>query len=545
MPFLTDTSATSGADRKCVRTANGSRIFSSHVGYLNRHNMSKEARRVYIFPDLDINLMSYTQFLDTGHQVHLTPTTATVTNIISGDIVESAVRTIGGGLFYHQLAPPTSSDTISTDTSSLSTDIRPLSDPTGIRPYFTANTLVHNISAVQRARYFVQLFCNKPTSTLLKAVRKGWLTEFRGLTAAILRLLPFHMPGQAAGHLDAARKNRASTKNMKCHDFHCDDETEDECAPGDAFVVRFVSKEDMQRHEQTMYSDMPGRLQGQDNTYSDSLIVCLNNYTHSEWMANGTGAELLRAFRSAVRYFALHKRNIYKQVMDNAAPQTLRDEVHRLGHQLHFVPPNVKRCNISERKIRYFKNTVIGARYSADKDFPFVARTKECMPHIDVVQNTLCPCSTDPTISAYQWLHGEPYQFNRWPMMPIGWKLTVFQPPKSTTRASWDDHGIKGYYCGPLLDHYRCVHVYIPATNRMRMVDTVEAHPEDIILPGATDNELLTAAMGEFIQRIDTITSTGHKPTQAPIFDDLMRLRAILQDRQEQGTPNPDRAMLC
>jgi hypothetical protein len=107
MSHLTDISATSGAERKCVRTASGDRIFSSHVGLLNRPNMSRAARKVYIFPELDINLMSYVQFLDTGHRVDLTPTTATVTNIVSGAVVETAERTIGSGLFYHPLAPPT------------------------------------------------------------------------------------------------------------------------------------------------------------------------------------------------------------------------------------------------------------------------------------------------------------------------------------------------------------------------------------------------------------------------------------------------------
>ena len=195
-PFLNDISTTSGAERKCVKTANGTRIFSSHVGFLNRRNMSRAARRVYIFPELDINLVSYIQLLDTGHNIALTPTTATITNIISGEIVETAERTIGGGLFYHELAaPPSPAPT----PASISTDIRPHSaqldtDSNGvdIRPHQLAATLVHNLPAMERARYFVQMLCNKPTSTILKAVRKGWLTEFRGLTAAILRLLPFH-----------------------------------------------------------------------------------------------------------------------------------------------------------------------------------------------------------------------------------------------------------------------------------------------------------------------------------------------------------------
>jgi hypothetical protein len=55
-------------------------------------------------------------------------------------------------------------------------------------------------------------------------------------------------------------------------------------------------------------------------------------------------------------------------------------------------------------------------------------------------------------MSVYAQLNGHFY-FNITPLAPPGTRIIDHE--KTDQRASWDPHGLDGYYLGPVLDHYR------------------------------------------------------------------------------------------
>jgi hypothetical protein len=79
-------------------------------------------------------------------------------------------------------------------------------------------------------------------------------------------------------------------------------------------------------------------------------------------------------------------------------------------------------------------------------------------------------------MSAYAQLNGN-FDFNRTPLVPPGTRVVAHEKPDQ--RASWDPHGLDGYYLGPALDHYRCYQVHIPKKKGTRIVDTVESPPRE------------------------------------------------------------------
>jgi hypothetical protein len=94
-------------------------------------------------------------------------------------------------------------------------------------------------------------------------------------------------------------------------------------------------------------------------------------------------------------------------------------------------------------------------------------------------------------MSAYAQLNGH-YDFNRAPMAPHGTRVITHEKPDQ--RASWDPHGVDGYYIVPALDDYRCYQVYITKTCGTRVVDTVEFFPFKTAMPQTSSKDIASIA---------------------------------------------------
>ena len=60
------------------------------------------------------------------------------------------------------------------------------------------------------------------------------------------------------------------------------------------------------------------------------------------------------------------------------------------------------------------------------------------------------------------------------PMHPVGSLMLAFSP--SNQRESWDVYGLKGFYLGPSLKHYRCHRIYVINTSSERVIDTIAVY---------------------------------------------------------------------
>jgi hypothetical protein len=77
-------------------------------------------------------------------------------------------------------------------------------------------------------------------------------------------------------------------------------------------------------------------------------------------------------------------------------------------------------------------------------------------------------------------------------LAPPGTRIIAHEKPDHW--ASWDPHGVDGYYLGPTLDHYRCYQVHITKTKGTRIVGTVEFFPSKLSMPNTSSKELASIA---------------------------------------------------
>jgi hypothetical protein len=94
-----------------------------------------------------------------------------------------------------------------------------------------------------------------------------------------------------------------------------------------------------------------------------------------------------------------------------------------------------------------------------------------------------------PKVSVYAQRYGH-YDFNQAPMAPPGTYIIAHEKPKQ--RASWDPHGVYGWYIGPTTDHYRCYRVHINKTKADKIVDTLELFPVKVAMPRTASKDMAT-----------------------------------------------------
>jgi len=91
-----------------------------------------------------------------------------------------------------------------------------------------------------------------------------------------------------------------------------------------------------------------------------------------------------------------------------------------------------------------------------DKDFP-IHLWDRLLPQAELTLNMLRGSRLDPTISAWEELHG-PFDFNRTPIAPPGVRVLIHEKP--AVRGTWAPHAVEGWYLGPALNSYHCYTVW-------------------------------------------------------------------------------------
>ena len=180
-------------------------------------------------------------------------------------------------------------------------------------------------------------------------------------------------------------------------------------------------------------------------------------------------------------------------IMDNQATKYIIKFLNEKDSKVQLVEPGNKRLNAAERAIQTWKNSLIAALATTDRDFPLqlwdrlTSQVQDCL-------NLMRASRIDPTKSAYEVLNG-PYDWNRYPLAPLGCKAVVYED--GDTRGSWASRGVDGWYLGPSKHHYRCDHYYIPETRAYRISGSTELFPQHCQLPNLTPMQHLKALTKE------------------------------------------------
>jgi hypothetical protein len=156
--------------------------------------------------------------------------------------------------------------------------------------------------------------------------------------------------------------------------------------------------------------------------------------------------------------------------MDNQQSQPLLKTAARLLLQWELVPPYVKNPNRAERAIRTAENHMIATRAGFHPDC-LHAYLDKCLCQIELTLNIVRPFDYDPSRSAYEGLTNRSYDFQHYPIAPVGSKVLTWNSPSH--RGSWADHGVEAVYLGPAENHLRSFDVWVPNTSSPRVIHTV------------------------------------------------------------------------
>ena len=223
----------------------------------------------------------------------------------------------------------------------------------------------------------------------------------------------------------------------------------------------------------TVAIDLPGRYPTTSSAGHKYIFIMYDldsNYIKAVPMKSRETSEMLRCYQEGYNFFS---KAGFKPVLvkaNNELSNRLKDEILSQGLNYEMVSPGDHRQLPAERAIQDFKNHFISVRSGTDAAYPANC-WHHLLEHIEVTLNLLCASRYNPKVNAYTIIRGL-FDFNRTPLAPAGCKTIVHDRPDE--RASWNDHGSRGFYIGPALKHYRCYTNYMPVTKATRISNTVE-----------------------------------------------------------------------
>ena len=88
-------------------------------------------------------------------------------------------------------------------------------------------------------------------------------------------------------------------------------------------------------------------------------------------------------------------------------------------------------------------------------------------------------------------------------MAPPGTRAVIYID--AVTRASWGPRGIDVWYCGPVLDHYRCGYVYVPEHRSMSISSSFDLFPQHCIMPTFTPEQHAREVQHELVEAIQKL----------------------------------------
>ena len=167
-----------------IRNPNGTIMYSSHEGELNLPTLPPDARHIHIVPNLQSDtLLSIGQMCDAGCTVHF--------NAKEVSITSPDGKTIHGER--------------NADTKLWKIPLPPIK-------LGQSNAAIGMPTTADRIAFTHAALFLPALSTLEQALKRGFLTNFPGLTPALLQKYPPQSIAMIKGHMDQARKNQQSTR---------------------------------------------------------------------------------------------------------------------------------------------------------------------------------------------------------------------------------------------------------------------------------------------------------------------------------------------
>ena len=506
--------------------------------------------QTYVAPNLQTGpILAIPQLADAGCTTVFAPTAVTVT-APDGTVVLRGPRDRNTGMW----TIPTATAVV--PLSQLTTPER-FPPPPGL--HLNATT-TRSVLATERARWGHRTMGSPSPSTLLDSMSKHGSPLPAFLNPTTYRDNLTNELATSYGHLDQTRQGQRPSRR-------CKKRTTQPTSPAPALAGDSNADADHVEHTAANIVDSEddpegaarlciimcaadgGALHGDPmgkfpvesatgNNYILALRVQGRNFIMLTPFRTRHGSDIAGAYKTALRRLAARGiTNFTKLVMDNETSPELRAIIQAADIPAEYVPPSTHRRNIAERDIRTAKNHIIATLSATDPNFPFAA-WDELIPQSELTLNLLRTSARDPTKTAWADVFG-PFDPDRTPIGPPGCLVVALNPADG--RESFAPHGVVAFYVGPAFNHYRCYTVFVPSTNRTRIVDTLTWHPVGIRVAGPSIEADFTtflrdaAATGTAISPdlLAAIISTAQQPATAP------QLTCKQSRRRKRGWPRP------
>ncbi|KAL7501913.1 hypothetical protein ACHAXN_000071, partial [Cyclotella atomus] len=207
-------------------------------------------------------------------------------------------------------------------------------------------------------------------------------------------------------------------------------------------------------------------------------------------------------------------------ILDNEAPEALKQAIRENHCRVELTPADQHRRNAAERAIQTFKGHLISVLAGISDDFP-INRWDELLPQ------TAIQCGTEH-ISIRISYHGS-FDYNRMPLAPMGCAVQFHIKP--SRRKTFGEHSSDGWYLKTSPEHYWTHVVLVKATRAKRLTDTVFFKHKSITQSTIMKADAIVNAYQKLTEAINGIQ-------QSPDDAHIEALQRI-QDSLEPGNQMP------
>ena len=251
-----------------------------------------------------------------------------------------------------------------------------------------------------------------------------------------------------------------------------------------------------------MHSDQTGRfpvVSSRGNKYVMVACELDSNYIDAEPMRDCTTSQLIQAYQNIfTRWKATQVIAPNWHILDNEAPEEFKNAIRSNGCRVELAPADMHRRNAAERAIQTWKGHFISVLAGVANDFP-ITEWDQLIPQSVLTLNLLRPANVAPNVSAYAYHHGQ-FDYGRMPLAPMGCAVQFHIKP--TRRRTWGEHASDGWYLRTSNEHYRAHVVFVKATRRTRVSDTVYFKHKYLTQPTVTPADAIVQAYRDLIQAI-------------------------------------------
>lgn len=374
-----------------------------------------------------------------------------------------------------------------------------------------------------------------PAKTFCQAIDAGFFATWPGLTSTLIRKhLPKSVPS-VMGRMRRHPKGVRSTTKPKPPDGHITDVTDDTLPPPrplrDRRHLVGPTVVNLDNLKGVISTDLPGRFpfpssRGMNYVFllydydSNAILVEPIKSRNTDHLIEGYDACYNRLVAAGV-IPVLHR-------LDNEISDDMRASIKAKDLKYQLSDTYDHHAQPAERHVGTYKNHLGSILNGCDADFP---------PHLwcrtirqsEITINSLRRSRINPKLSAYTQLFGI-FDFNTTPMVPIGTRAIIYEDRVQRAN-TWANHGQRGWYVGPSMEHYRNYDIFVTKTRRVRNGKTIEFFPTKYTLPATSSDDRAAAAVDDLVHELRNPQYAGPFLARGTATNAALRkLRTLLPD---------------